>query len=90
MVLCPGGLINPQELPESLGRAAPEPAAKPSSPLDDELSDKQRLLQALEQTNYNRQAAARLLGIHKTTLYRRLRKLNIELPRRDGRNVALP
>jgi PAS domain S-box-containing protein len=38
---------------------------------------KQRLLEALEQTNGNRAMAARLLGIGRTTLYRQLKKFDL-------------
>jgi PAS domain S-box-containing protein len=42
---------------------------------------------ALDRSGWNRTAAARELGIHKTTLHRKIRKLGIELPARDGRTA---
>ena len=45
------------------------------------------ILEALQRNDYNRRATAEELGMHKTTLYRRLRILGIELPDRDGRSV---
>jgi PAS domain S-box-containing protein len=42
---------------------------------------------ALDRSGGNRTAAARDLGIHKTTLHRKIRKLGIELPARDGRTT---
>lgn len=41
--------------------------------------------EALERSHYNRAAAARALGIDKSTLYRKIRKLGIRLPPVDGR-----
>ncbi|MCG6928323.1 MAG: sigma 54-interacting transcriptional regulator [Acidobacteria bacterium] len=41
--------------------------------------------EALDRSGGNRTAAARDLGMHKTTLHRKIRKLGIELPARDGR-----
>ena len=41
--------------------------------------------EALDRSAWNRTAAARELGTHKTTLHRKIRKLEIELPARDGR-----
>jgi len=47
------------------------------------LEDCQRrvILDALERNEWNRQAAARELGIHKSTLYRQLHRLHIQPPR---------
>ncbi len=44
--------------------------------------------EALARNGWNRLAAARELGIHKTTLHRRIRRLGIELPSVDGRSSA--
>lgn len=41
---------------------------------------------AIERNNFNRQAAARELGIHKSTLFRKIKELNITLPEQDGRS----
>jgi DNA-binding NtrC family response regulator len=40
----------------------------------------------LDQHHNNRTAAARMLGIHKTTLFRRMKKLGMSLPKQDGRS----
>ena len=45
------------------------------------------ILEALKRNDYNRRATAEELGMHKTTLYRRLRTMGIRLPDRDGRSV---
>lgn len=44
------------------------------------------ILAALERHGYNRTAAAAALGMHKATLHRKLKKLNISLPAIDGRS----
>ena len=42
--------------------------------------------EAIRRNNFNRQAAARELGIHKSTLFRKIKELGIELPeKKDGR-----
>jgi PAS domain S-box-containing protein len=42
--------------------------------------------EAIRRSNFNRQAAARELGIHKSTLFRKIKELGIELPeKKDGR-----
>ncbi|MCD6587728.1 MAG: sigma 54-interacting transcriptional regulator [Candidatus Fermentibacteraceae bacterium] len=49
-------------------------------------TEKQMIVQALENNRFNRTAAAVELGIHKTTLYRRIKALGISLPNSDGRS----
>jgi transcriptional regulator of acetoin/glycerol metabolism len=44
------------------------------------------LKDALRRNNWNRTRTARELGIHKTTLWRKIKKLNIDLPPVDGRS----
>jgi len=51
-----------------------------------EILDAQAIRTSLERNNFNRLAAARELGIHKTTLFRRIKKLGITLPEKDGRS----
>jgi transcriptional regulator with PAS, ATPase and Fis domain len=41
---------------------------------------------ALRQHDYNRREAAQQLGVHPTTLFRKIKRLGISLPKRDGRN----
>jgi PAS domain S-box-containing protein len=50
-----------------------------------DLFEAQRIRAVLERNAFNRLAAARELGIHKTTLYRKVERLGIALPERDGR-----
>jgi transcriptional regulator with PAS, ATPase and Fis domain len=40
---------------------------------------------ALKKNYYNRTAAAKALGMHKSTLFRKIDKLGIRLPKIDGR-----
>jgi PAS domain S-box-containing protein len=44
--------------------------------------DAQTIRNALQQTDHNRLATAKLLGVHKTTLYRQMKKLGIRPERR--------
>ena len=82
-ILCADGLIGIEHLPEELtAHAAPSGSAIRSS---HELLDAQAIRAALEKSGGSRLAAARELGIHKTTLFRRIKKLRIRLPDRDGR-----
>jgi DNA-binding NtrC family response regulator len=51
-------------------------AAAPET-LNLEARERQAILAALEQTRWNKQAAARLLGLHRPTLYAKMRKHGI-------------
>jgi hypothetical protein len=44
------------------------------------------LIQALRDNNWNRQAAAQELGICRQTLSRKIKSLNIQPPKADGRS----
>ena len=45
----------------------------------------QSIITALRRNNNNRTAAARDLGIHKSTFFRKIKKMGIDLPHIDGR-----
>ncbi len=86
-VLCGDGPIQPQHLPRELAaHSAPAP------PLDDDLrgsrgaAEAAAIRAALERNQGNRLAAARELGVHKSTLFRRMHTLGITPPARDGRS----
>ncbi|HTY21257.1 MAG TPA: sigma 54-interacting transcriptional regulator [Geobacteraceae bacterium] len=51
--------------------------------------DSHTIRSALERNGNNRLAAARELGIHKSTLFRKMKKLGIPLPEDDGRRRSL-
>jgi PAS domain S-box-containing protein len=50
-----------------------------------DMLDAQTIRAALERNSNNRLAAAGELGIHKSTLFRKIKKLGITLPEKDGR-----
>lgn len=85
-VLCADGRIDIAHLPEEITRFAPREGRASSL---HEHYDRQVLAAALERNGFNRQAAARDLGIHKTTLFRRMKRLGMEMPSRDGRHRSI-
>jgi len=89
-VLCPGGLIEPRHLPEDFlarrrGQCA---AAKPGASLAETVAaaEAEAIRAAIARHHGNRLAAARDLGLHKTTLFRKIRELRLPLPSTDGRS----
>jgi PAS domain S-box-containing protein len=87
-VLCRGGVIEPGHLPAFLrDRSQLEP---PSNGGEITLKSLERMhiTEAIRRHGGNRKAAARGLGIHPSTLFRKIKSLSIELPENDGRSSA--
>lgn len=89
-ITCHEGAIAPGHLPPDF--SGPEFQEKTETPctLADAVNslEKQLILNAVLRCGGNRLAAAGELGIHKSTLFRKIHQLNIELPERDGRSMA--
>jgi len=83
-VLSPGTLIRHRFLPESIRGPSPEARMARAQTLED--LERSFLQETLHRHDNNRTATARALGIHKSTLYRRIRKLGLTLPEGDGRS----
>ena len=86
VVLCAGKTVEPACLPREFSEQVCSPPAEGSIGSAVEHTQRQAILHALERCSFNRTAAAKELGIDKTTLYRKIRALGIELPHADGRN----
>ncbi|NCD24098.1 MAG: PAS domain-containing protein [Deltaproteobacteria bacterium] len=84
-ILCGRDRIGIAHLPEELAPAARHEHADQLDTAHD-LLDIQAIQEALERNGFNRLAAARELGIHKTTLFRRMKRLGMTAPARDGRS----
>jgi len=87
-VLCRGEEIGLEHLPAVFGTAAPKrPSVEPPRA---NLKDIERHLiaDALRRHHGHRGAAARELGIHKSTLHRKIKALRIEVPPKDGRSAT--
>ena len=85
-IMCSGGLIGIVHLPEELTAHFKSTGAGSDVRSAHDLIDTQSIRNALERNDYSRLAAAKELGIHKTTLFRRIKKLGISLPEPDGRS----
>ena len=87
-VLCSSGLISAEHLPDSITVTV----AVVKNRKDDfngtfkEL-ERTAIVHALKKNAWNRLATAEQLGIHKTTLFRKLKALDIQLPEKDGRSA---
>jgi len=84
-ILCNEGQIAIGHLPEEL-RAHNTAETNCDVRSAHDILDAQAIRASLERNAFNRLAVARELGIHKTTLFRRIKKLGITLPEQDGRS----
>lgn len=73
VLLARGKLITPAELTMAMPPVQPEP----SMALHDEDTERSRIVAALRQTNGNKAAAARLLGIDRKTIYNKIERLGL-------------
>ncbi len=85
-VTCGQGIIDISNLPEEFTAHGRKLAPDSDMKSAHDLLDAQSIMMSLERNQYNRTAAARELGIHKTTLFRKMKKLGLPLPSRDGRS----
>jgi PAS domain S-box-containing protein len=85
-IMCEGDIIGIQHLPAELITYEARNSSASQIKLARENVDLHVIREALERHGYNRGAAARELGIHKTTFFRLVRKLGISLPKKDGRS----
>jgi transcriptional regulator with PAS, ATPase and Fis domain len=85
-ILCNEDFIGIDHLPDEFTArgAAGAPASDMRTARD--LIDAQSIRTALERNAYNRLATAKELGMHKSTLFRKMKKLGIPLPKQDGRS----
>jgi PAS domain S-box-containing protein len=78
-ILCKGGFIEKKHLPESLFTTG-EISITSDNGISLKNLEKTFLLKTLEQNGWNCPQTARQLGIHKSTLYRKIKLLHISLP----------
>ena len=79
-VLCRGPLIEPRHLPEPFRSAADQTHASPRAGATLEQMEKVFILAALRRHGWNRMKAAEELGIHRSTLRRKMQALRINDP----------
>jgi len=84
-VLCTAKWITPEHLPVELTGVSPRSAKPDNLESAKRVAEEHSIIAALKRNRFNRAAVARELGIHKTTLYRKMKELEIPLPEQNGR-----
>jgi PAS domain S-box-containing protein len=85
-ILCDKPLIGIAHMPEELTAHGKPRTSTSSMRSARDLVDAQAISSALARNANSRLAAARELGIHKSTLFRKIKKLGIALPEENGRS----
>jgi PAS domain S-box-containing protein len=83
-VLCRGNIIELHHLPAELRPSAH--ASNGLGPMSLQAMEKHLISETLQRYSGNRKRAAEDLGIHVSTLYRKIRALKIDVPEKDGRS----
>jgi PAS domain S-box-containing protein len=83
-VLCRGGIIELHHLPPELRPAAAGPTDA-VSPMSLQAMEKLMITEILRRYQGDRRRASRDLGINPSTLYRKIKSLEIDVPESDGR-----
>lgn len=85
-IRCTGGLIQAAHLPDHIRQAYPGGDASEPGARNLKDAEKVLILQVLKAHNWHRKAAAKALGMHPSTLFRKIRALGMVLPELDGRS----
>ncbi|MBN1847699.1 MAG: sigma 54-interacting transcriptional regulator [Deltaproteobacteria bacterium] len=85
-ILCSEGSISLEHLPEDMTGllSVPKPTAQIGKTR--RLAEAAAIREALQRHGGNRTAAAKELGVNKSTLYRKIKGLGLNLPGKDGRS----
>ena len=84
-VLCRDGPVESRHLPAILRERAQREPSSSEGELTLRYLEKMHITEAIRRHGGNRKAAARGLGIHPSTLFRKIKSLGIQLPENDGR-----
>jgi PAS domain S-box-containing protein len=87
-VMVSGGQIELSHLPDDIVPLVRDAASRTGVRGAKDVVEAQAIRDAIERNGGNRLLAAEVLGMHKSTLFRRIKQLGIEMPENDGRSAA--
>ena len=80
-ILSPGGVIKPEHLPDYIQEQRPIPVVEIAATMNE--MESLFIMGALKRNNWSRKKTAEELGINTSTLYRKIRKLGLKIPKDD-------
>lgn len=91
-VVCKESFVGQEHLPESLHQQPDREKTTVSVEVTESESsfgamEKKIIYEALRKNNWSRKLTAAQLGIHPTTLWRKIKRLNLEIPKHNGRSM---
>jgi PAS domain S-box-containing protein len=91
-VVCKDHFIGKEHLPESLQRQPGREKTTVSVEANENESsfgdmEKKFIYETFKKNNWSRKLTAAQLGIHPTTLWRKIKRFNLEIPKHNGRSV---
>jgi PAS domain S-box-containing protein len=81
-ILCGDGIIKPEHLPEYLQKKEAIPAVEIASTMKE--MESLFIMATLKRNNWSRKETAKELGIAPSTLYRKIKRLNLRIPSQEG------
>ena len=87
-VLCPGGWIDKKHLPPKVTRPSQATTSYNKANSGAWNEEREQLIQTLRQVEGNQSEAARLLGVSRVTIWKRIKKYGIDLRAEIGRSAT--
>jgi len=80
VILCKDKVIRPEYLPQNIKKEPKEALSIfiPNKPLEE--IEKQYIYEVLKENNWNKSKSAKILGIERMTLYKKINKYNLKIP----------
>ena len=84
-VVCKNGMIGLEHLPDFLKHSDKSEAKSPTQPKPSSMEEMEKgyIFETLKRNRWNRASTAAEMGIHPTTLWRKMKRLNIESPEKQ-------
>lgn len=89
-VVCKNGMIGVEHLPDFFKNSEKSEPRSPNAPKPSSLEEMERsyIFETLKRNQWNRAATAAEMGIHPTTLWRKMKRLGVDTPEKTGSVIS--